>query len=48
MINKYHIAGYEKPSAYNKLGLFDLVMRGPTAVTLGLDPRVLPVLPQRS
>ena len=29
MINKYHIAGYEKPSAYNKLGLFDLVMRGP-------------------
>ena len=38
MINKYHIAGYEKPSAYNKLGLFDLVMRGPTAVTLGLDP----------
>ena len=37
-INKYHIAGYEKPSAYNKLGLFDLVMRGPTAVTLGLDP----------
>ena len=38
MINKYHIAGYEKPSAYNKLGLFDLVMRGPAAVTLGLDP----------
>ena len=36
--NKYHIAGYEKPTAYNKLGLFDLVMRGPTAVTLGLDP----------
>ncbi|KAM7452869.1 hypothetical protein BLSTO_06391 [Blastocystis sp. subtype 1] len=35
---KYHIAGYEKPTAYNKLGLFDLVMRGPTAVTLGLDP----------
>ena len=29
MVNKYHIAGYEKPSAYNKLGLFDLVMRGP-------------------
>ena len=29
MINKYHIAGYEKPSVYNKLGLFDLVMRGP-------------------
>ena len=28
-INKYHIAGYEKTSAYNKLGLFDLVMRGP-------------------
>ena len=28
-INMYHIAGYEKPSAYNKLGLFDLVMRGP-------------------
>ena len=36
--NKYHIAGYEKPNTYNKLGLFDLVMRGPTAVTLGLDP----------
>ena len=28
-INMYHIAGYEKPSAYNKLGLFDLVMREP-------------------
>ena len=27
--HKYHIGGYEKPSAYNKLGLFDLVMRGP-------------------
>ena len=25
MINKYHIAGYEKPAAYNKLGLFDLI-----------------------
>ncbi|OAO11882.1 cysteine proteinase [Blastocystis sp. ATCC 50177/Nand II] len=36
--NKYHIAGYEKPVAYNKLGLFELVKRGPTAVTLGLDP----------
>ena len=35
---KYHIAGYEKPTTYNKLGLFDLVIRGPTAVTLGLDP----------
>ena len=35
---KYHIAGYEKPNVYNKLGLFDLVMKGPTAVTLGLDP----------
>ena len=35
---KYHIAGYEKPTAYNKLGLFELVMRGPVAVTLGLDP----------
>ena len=34
---KYHIAGYEKPSAYNKLGLFDLVMKGPVAVTMGLD-----------
>ena len=29
MINKYHITGYEKTSAYNKLGLFELVMRGP-------------------
>ena len=37
MINKYHIAGYEKPVAFNKLGLFDLVMRGPVAVTMGLD-----------
>ena len=36
--NKYHIDGYEKPSVYNKIGLFELVMRGPTAVTLGLDP----------
>ena len=35
---KYHIAGYEKPHVYNKLGLFDLVMKGPTAVSLGLDP----------
>ena len=35
---KYHIAGYEKPTAYNKLGLFELVMRCPVAVTLGLDP----------
>ena len=36
--HKYHIGGYEKPSAYNKLGLFDLLMKGPVAVTLGLDP----------
>ena len=35
--HKYHIGGYEKPSAYNKLGLFDLLMRGPVAVTMGLD-----------
>ena len=35
---KYFIAGYEKPDVYNKLGLFNLVMQGPTAVTLGLDP----------
>ncbi|KAK8791726.1 hypothetical protein WA588_002035 [Blastocystis sp. NMH] len=35
--HKYHIAGYEKPSAYNKLGLFDLLMKGPVAVTMGLD-----------
>ena len=35
---KYHIAGYDKPIVYNKRGLFELVMRGPTAVTLGLDP----------
>ena len=35
---KYHIAGYEKPHVYNKLGLFDLVMKGPTAVSMGLDP----------
>ena len=36
--HKYHIGGYEKPSAYNKLGLFDLLMKGPVAVTMGLDP----------
>ena len=35
--HKYHIGGYEKPSAYNKLGLFDLLMKGPVAVTMGLD-----------
>ncbi|KAK8794877.1 hypothetical protein WA588_003734, partial [Blastocystis sp. NMH] len=35
--HKYHIGGYEKPSAYNKLGLFDLLMRGPVSVTMGLD-----------
>ena len=35
---KYHIAGYEKPTAYNKLGLFELARSGPVAVTLGLDP----------
>ena len=35
---KYHIAGYEKPSAYNKYGLFELLQKGPVAVTLGLDP----------
>ena len=35
---KYHIAGYEKPHVYNKLGLFELVLKGPTAVALGLDP----------
>ena len=35
---KYHIAGYEKPHVYNKLGLFELVMKGPTAVSMGLDP----------
>ena len=35
--HKYHIDGYEKPNAYNILGLFDLMMKGPVAVTLGLD-----------
>jgi len=35
--HKYHIGGYEKASAYNKLGLFDLLMKGPVAVTMGLD-----------
>ena len=35
---KYYIDGYEKPSVYNKYGLFDLVMKGPTAVSLGVDP----------
>ena len=37
-VHKYFIDGYEKPTVYNKHGLFELVMRGPTAVTLGLDP----------
>ena len=32
--HKYHIAGYEKPAAFNKLGLFDLVMKGPVAVMI--------------
>ena len=35
--HKYHIAGYEKPFAYNKYGLFELMKKGPVAVTLGLD-----------
>ena len=35
-----HIAGYEKPVTYNKLGLFDLMKRGPVAVTMGLDPHL--------
>ena len=35
---KYHIAGYEKPHVYNKLGLFEMLLKGPTAVALGLDP----------
>ena len=38
---KYHIAGYEKPTAYNKLGLFELARGGPVAVTLGLRQGVL-------
>ena len=37
--HRYHIAGYEKPVTYNKLGLFDLMKRGPVAVTMGLDPQ---------
>ena len=36
--HKYHIAGYEKPEVYNKYGLFELLKKGPVAVTLGLDP----------
>ena len=36
--HKYHIAGYEKPHVYNKLGLFEMLQKGPVAVTLGLDP----------
>ena len=35
---KYYIEGFEKPLLYNKHGLFDLVKKGPVAVTLGLDP----------
>ena len=35
---KYHIAGYEKPYVNNKLGLFELLQKGPVAVALGLDP----------
>ena len=37
--HRYRIAGYEKPVTYNKLGLFDLMKRGPVAVTMGLDPQ---------
>ena len=36
--HKYHIAGYEKPHIYNKYGVFELLKKGPVAVTLGLDP----------
>ena len=38
--HRYRIAGYEKPVTYNKLGLFDLMKRGPVAVTMGLDPHL--------
>ena len=34
---RYFIAGYEKPVTYNKLGLFELMMKGPVAVTMGLN-----------
>ena len=35
---KYFIAAYERPRIYNKYGLFDLLKKGPVAVSLGLDP----------
>ena len=35
--HKYHIDGYEKPEVYNKYGLFELLQKGPTAVTLAID-----------
>ena len=37
---RYFIAGYEKPITYNKLGLFELMTRGPVAVTMGLDTKM--------
>ena len=37
--HKYRIAGYEKPVTYNKLGLFELMTRGPVAVTMGLNTK---------
>ena len=36
---KYFISGYEKPSSYNKYGLFQMLERGPVAVSMGLNIR---------
>lgn len=36
---KYFISGYEKPISYNKFGLFEMIERGPVAVSMGLDVR---------
>lgn len=34
---KYFISDYEKPTVYNKYGLFEMMKRGPVAVAMGLD-----------
>ena len=39
--DRFFIANYEKPAVYNKIGLFELMQKGPVAVALGLDPRTL-------
>ena len=36
---KYFISGFEKPTVYNKYGLFEMLERGPVAVALGLNTK---------